>query len=426
MNQMKTGELKQFILLFDAYFPDLYRYVARRIGQGERANEIVRLSFLDALGQVQNTPADTSYPIWLYSLAKPRVWDEIERVTPRHGGPKAVAGDNSEDEAVRFDKMLKKLSFEEREILRLKFFEEVSDGDVMTILALEEGLIGPKIYRVLKRVHFLLFGESDERQGVYFGELSGFLARVREREELVIPEAFKLNLRADLGSRIDRKDFAIDVEAVEEKRFKETPPFAEKPMGSSDPAKIFVQAVKEMREDEKEQILRDQEKLQRQEKVFDFIDRFKVVLSAIPALVFGLVVGIFVWKFVDFGPATPVDVPDVPDGGNGEELIVRGYPTECDFKIDYKGIFTDGERRGIDQKIVNELCDSFELTALTVLKKAQEVIYVDAFASEYRLSYKFINKDGEWLVQEYAKTFDSNKKPGKIPRDKRSAPGNSI
>jgi hypothetical protein len=55
-------------------------------------------------------------------------------------------------------------------------------------LGIEDGTIGPKIYRVLKRAHFLLFGESDERQGVYFGELSGFLARMRDLEYIDVPE----------------------------------------------------------------------------------------------------------------------------------------------------------------------------------------------------------------------------------------------
>ena len=69
VDQMKSGNTRQFLMLFDAYFSDLYKYVARRVGHGEDTELIVRLTFLDALGQIQNTPVDTGYLIWLYNYS---------------------------------------------------------------------------------------------------------------------------------------------------------------------------------------------------------------------------------------------------------------------------------------------------------------------------------------------------------------------
>ena len=79
VDKMKGGNSKQFLLLLDANFVDVYGYVARRVGDRAEVEKIVRLTFLDALGQIGNTPTDVSYLIWLYSLAKPRVWDYIAK-----------------------------------------------------------------------------------------------------------------------------------------------------------------------------------------------------------------------------------------------------------------------------------------------------------------------------------------------------------
>jgi len=409
VDQMKAGQLKQFSLLFDAYFPDLYRYIARRLGTGQKTEEIVRLSFLDALGQIQSTPADIGYRVWLYSLAKPRVWEKLGKAN-FSDVQKDLQDSSNEEEGlqVRSEKMFSKLSLEEREILRLKFFEEVADGDVMTILGIQDGLIGPKIYKVLKRAHLLLFGESDERQGVYFGELSGFLARIRESEKIEIPEAFKLNLRADIENRIDRKDLAIDIEPLEEDKAPEPPPFEKKeekaPTGSDDPAKIFVQAVKEMKEEEEAEQLKSQLKVERQERVFDFIDRWKIVLMLIPALIFASVVGMFVVKFVDF-----------------DSRLLRGYPTECPQEVVYKGTFSDGERRKLDREVTDRLCTELDVKEVEVVQIAQEVVEVEVITEDFQLRYKFVKKEGQWRIKEYEKTSDSDKKSRKIPRDRASS-----
>lgn len=384
---MKQGELKQFILLFDAYFAGLYRYVARRIGDGKETDEIVRLTFLDALGQIQNTPTDTGYLVWLYSLAKPRVWERISQASfPKQQGlimGKSESG--QEDLLARAEKMMNKLSLEEREILRLKFFEEVADGDVMMILDMEEGTIGPRIHRVLKRAHLLLLGESGERHGVYFAELAGFFARVRALEKIDISEAFKLNLKADLMKRIERRDLAVDSELVAQA--KKPRPFAEKDQklkakGSSDPAKIFVEAVREMREEE-------QRAFESRERIMDLIDRWKHVLVAAPVVVFVSLVGIFVFGIFNVG-------------------VERGYPSLCQEEIDFDGDFADGVKRDLVKNVGNRLCDHFEEKQVLISRNNDGPVDVEFSTSDWLLKYEFAKKKGAWRIQQYARTASGN------------------
>lgn len=439
ISQMKAGNLRQFLMLYDGYFIDLYKYVARRLGVGEESSEVTRLTFLDALGQVQNTPEDGTYLIWLYRLAKNRVWERLRGPGIPQPAKVITVDDVTVDEEKqalisRFENMMQKLSMEEREILRLKFFEEVTDGDVMVIMEIDEGSIGSKIYRVLKRVHFLLFGESDERQGVYFGELTGFLARIRELEVIQTPEALNLSLRADLEARIDRRDFAVEADLEDEVTSEtgrataattrsvpaETPAFISKgvneedevlptkPQGSNDPAKIFVEAVKEMREEEEKERLRQQEELERKEAVFDFVDRWKHVLIAIPVLIFVIVAGIIAFKYLDLSSLFPEDKP---------ELVKRTYTNECGIKVNLDGDFGDGEIRSIYKGISDRLCGHFEVEHILIVKKDEGKMHVFVDIPGWFLGYRFAKKEDanlkgghEWRIKQYARTFDRYQK----------------
>ena len=407
VEQMRAGDTSKFLLLLDANFADLYKYVRRRVGDTSEVDKIVQLTFLDALGQVQSTPTDVGYNIWLYSLAKPRVWSYLANNAMFKQGvvfdAEALADQPEKLElASKGENMFGKLSLEEREILRLKFFEEVADGDVMTVLGMGEGTIGTQIYRVLKRAHFLLFGESDEGQGVYFGELSGFFARLRDMESIEIPEILKLNLKMDVSGRIDRKDFAIDVDPEEKPM-----PFMQKDAkGSDDPAKIFVEAVKEMREDEAREARADQMKIERQEQVYDFIDRFKHVLVIVPVVILVAIVSYVVVNFADFG---------------FNRTIARVYPTTCTADVTFAREFNDTEKRDINDGVSDRLCAHFEVEGLEFARVARSEINVNVDASAFMLEYNFRKKNNKWKIQKYERITDSNEESGKIPRDGGSA-----
>jgi DNA-directed RNA polymerase specialized sigma24 family protein len=424
IENMKGGDSKQFLLLFDANFAEAYKYVARRVTQREEIEKITRLTFLDGLGQIQSTPQDVAYLIWLYSLAKPRVWDYIAASSmPEKQGLITVLADEKDEKRgeeviEKVNKMMKKLSLEEREILRLKFFEQVADGDLITILGIEEGKVGPKIYRVLKRAHFLLFGESDKKQGVYFGELSGLFDRVKQMEQIEVPEVLKLSLKADISSRIDRKETAINGEAVDPGESADSgtasvPPEGpfkvkgdvggdasveeSKHVGSDDPAKIFVEAVKEMREEEEEKLQKEKEKFERMERRHNFIDKWKGVLGLVPMVLF---VWIVIFVIMNLGGFL---------GG-----IERGYPTLCDVDVAFDGDFYDGEKRSVIGGVSNPLCENFVVERLEIVRIEDGIVEVEVDLLDWFLEYRFEKESNEWRVKKYARTLSSNQESGEI------------
>ena len=408
IEEMQAGDKKKFLLLFDACFEDLYRYVARRVKDLSERERIVRASFLDALGQVQNTPKDVSYLVFLYGLARPRAaqWVAQQPVVP-------AAQDD------QFGKMMGKLSLEEREILRLKFFEQVTDGDVMVVLGAEEGTVGQKIYRVLKRAHFLLFGEAEKPQGVYFGELSGFFERARMNEELGNPDVLKLSLRTDLTNRLEREDFAMegDAEVVSDAPFtvqEEHEEVVERvassakavgATGSDDPAKIFVEAVKEMREEEAQaaalEMDREREDFERREKIVDFFDRWKLALAMIPVALFMIIVSVVLFNVLDF---------------RGE--VERGYATTCGIEVQFEGDFSDHEQRLVHEGVSSKLCDKFDVQRLLISRTEYGVVAVEVDVPDWMMEYKFVLKEYKkkknWRIKDYVRTLSSNEQPGEV------------
>ncbi|MBD3330585.1 hypothetical protein GF354_03585 [Candidatus Peregrinibacteria bacterium] len=407
VEKLRKGQLDQFITLFDSYFADLYRYVRRRVSDSKEVEKIVRLSFLDALNKYGETPVDSNFVVWLYTLAWPRVSSYINNSSANGEVLNAMDNKNLEDseKSIRdkAEHMFGKLTLEEREILMLKFFEEVSDGDIMQILNIDEASVGPRIYKVLKRAHFLLYGESNEKQGVYFGELSGFLIRVRDLELIEIPDAFKLSLKADLSSKISRKDMAIDAELVEERN--EAEAAAKQKVvngtGSNDPAKIFVEAAKGMDRDDvmrKVKQRRREERAERLGEVFwEIFDQWKGVIFGLPIILL-LAVGTYIaWNGLGFGK------------------ISRGAPTICEAEVSFDGDFGDGEKMHINKFVSDRLCEHFDVENLLITDSLEDGIEVEVMASsDLMLEYRFVRIERGWKIKKYVRNTYSNRQSGKV------------
>jgi RNA polymerase sigma-70 factor, ECF subfamily len=274
MEDLKT-EPAQFIALYDEYFSEIYRYVARRVSEQDVLREIVNLVFLDAYGQRTTAPTDVGFKVWLFGLAWQRVRSYVEKSVSGPGAPVnspvfegASLSDGVYDDEFKLkqqaDTFFSSLTAAEREVVRLKFFEEVTDGELKYVLGIEKGLIGPTIYRVLKRGYEILFGKSEDNRGVYYGELHSFLSRLRKIEKIPSPDGLKLEVKLELQQRIG--GVAPEAEPFSNEAATTAAAEAEGTTGvesgigrsgSDDPAKIFVNAAKGMSRDEVDHVTRE-------------------------------------------------------------------------------------------------------------------------------------------------------------------------
>lgn len=165
----------KFIDLYDKYIDQIYRYVYRRTnGDSDVAYDLVSQTFLDALGHIKKFKWQ-GYPFssWLYKIAHNNVikWYRKagrERYTPIEEA--YSLSDKTQDQKADLDskmakdqvnEILDQLDKEEQEILRLKFFEDVSNVEIADIMGLSVSNVGVKVFRALKKAKAFLPTKND-------------------------------------------------------------------------------------------------------------------------------------------------------------------------------------------------------------------------------------------------------------------------
>ncbi len=162
-------DTEKFILLYDKYFDQIYRYIYRRVDDKETVQDLVSQTFYDALAHLQSYEwRGFPFSSWLYKIAHNNVlkWyrdhnkvrvieiDQAHQVVDTQADQHGDAIQNEQKSEIQ--NLLHKLDPDEQEIIRLKYFEEVSNIEIAEIMGLSPNNIGVKIYRTLKKLKQLL------------------------------------------------------------------------------------------------------------------------------------------------------------------------------------------------------------------------------------------------------------------------------
>lgn len=160
---------EKFGVLYDKYFDQIYRYVYRRVSDKDTVHDLVSQTFYDALAHIKSFEwRGFPFSSWLYKIAHNNVlkWyreqskgqkvglDEISELADQNPDQSEKA--SVEEVQAEVQSVLEQLDAEEREIVRLKFFEEVSNIEIAEIMGLSANHIGVKVFRILKKVKLLL------------------------------------------------------------------------------------------------------------------------------------------------------------------------------------------------------------------------------------------------------------------------------
>jgi len=168
----------RFLDLYDKYYDCIYRYIYRRCG-GDKdvTHDIASQTFLDALENMKSYQFQ-GYPFssWLYKIAHNNVikWyrktnksnyvpiEEVHDLSDKTQNQKEAADGILAQEQI--NKMMKKLSEDECEILRLKFYEGLSNIEIAEVMGLSVSNIGVKVFRTLKKAKGIPPNKHDLKQ----------------------------------------------------------------------------------------------------------------------------------------------------------------------------------------------------------------------------------------------------------------------
>lgn len=164
--EVSEGNPRAFEVLFDRYADFIYNFAFRRTGSWDSAEEIVSAVFLEAWRQRQRVETlDGSIRPWLTGVALNlirRHWrdaDRLRRASLRlaadhhhdHAGDVADRLD-AEQQMARILDTLDDLPGDQREVLELWAWEELSYRDISRVLGIPLGTVRSRLHRGRERL----------------------------------------------------------------------------------------------------------------------------------------------------------------------------------------------------------------------------------------------------------------------------------
>ena len=170
INQTLSGNVNAFAILVERYKNMVYTLSIKIVKNKEEAEEISQDAFVKAFKNLKNFKGDSKFSTWVYKIAYYASLDSIKRNKRfsnteniddlKIGNLSDIQGaleylQEKERKKVIGDALLK-LNEDERTILTLFYFEELSIKEIVEVVNLSEDNIKVKLYRSRKKLAVIL------------------------------------------------------------------------------------------------------------------------------------------------------------------------------------------------------------------------------------------------------------------------------
>jgi RNA polymerase sigma-70 factor, ECF subfamily len=158
----QSGDEAAFAELVERYSPRLRYFLRKLLGDTHVAEDALQDVWLDVFRAVPRLADPAAFPAWLYRIARDRAYRALRslRRVPRSlvEGDLAEGVENDEtfsaEDAARIHAALDELPPEQREVLVLRFLEEMTYEDIARVVGCPAGTVRSRIHygkRALRR-----------------------------------------------------------------------------------------------------------------------------------------------------------------------------------------------------------------------------------------------------------------------------------
>jgi RNA polymerase sigma-70 factor (ECF subfamily) len=158
--------------IYDTYAPAIHRYVYRRTGHADTAEEITAETFHRFLVALKQGGGPTDYlSAWLYRVAHNLIVDLYRRQPPQEpatledvvlvDGDHGVEHLERQTQVKRARAALQQLTPLQQQVITLRFLEEMSNEEVARVVERTEGAVKALQHRALNSLRRLLEGEDE-------------------------------------------------------------------------------------------------------------------------------------------------------------------------------------------------------------------------------------------------------------------------
>jgi RNA polymerase sigma-70 factor (ECF subfamily) len=160
----QTGDEAAFAELVERYRPRLRYYLQKAFGRLDGAEDALQDVWFTVFRKVRNLVDPGAFTTWLYRIAQNRAHAELRKRWPSFrplqeaeqvSDPGAAGPDFSPEDARRIHAALDELALEHREVLVLRFLEEMTYEDIAAVTGCQLGTVKSRLHyakQALRRV----------------------------------------------------------------------------------------------------------------------------------------------------------------------------------------------------------------------------------------------------------------------------------
>jgi RNA polymerase sigma-70 factor, ECF subfamily len=165
----QTGDQLAYRELIDRYSPRLRYFLCKRLPQADRADDLLQEVWLDVFRQLPRLQDAAAFTAWVYQIARGKA-----KLESRRNGRMPVAAADLEsvvaadaepafspEDAARIHAALDRLNEEHREVLLLRFLEELSYEQIGRVIGCPVGTVRSRLHYAKQALARLLEEEQD-------------------------------------------------------------------------------------------------------------------------------------------------------------------------------------------------------------------------------------------------------------------------
>ena len=166
VDQILAGSREHFDLLYEAYFPRVYRFALKRLGDPGEAEDVAQEVFMTLMTALASFKGESSLLVWIFGVTRNKVNRRFRRPRPRlepleEGGALDIqAGEPPADEAVDARRVLGRCEYViahdltplQRGIFHLKHLRQQPIRAIANALGKSEDAVKANLYRMRRAI----------------------------------------------------------------------------------------------------------------------------------------------------------------------------------------------------------------------------------------------------------------------------------
>ena len=166
LQKAQNGDQEAFALIYDQFADKIYRFIFFRVGHKEVAEDVLSDTFIKSWQKINQINTPQALSGWLYQIAKNNIIDyyrikrdlvpleQVENTLEDAVNP--VDSANATMQQKRILLVLDQLPKEQQEVIKYKFFEDLSNEEIAYVMGKTEGAIRVLQHRAISGLKTLL------------------------------------------------------------------------------------------------------------------------------------------------------------------------------------------------------------------------------------------------------------------------------